>query len=73
MVTNELENRRKSGEYNAVFSSIPHFFGYEGRCAFPTNFDCDYCYALGVNAAVLIEHGFTGVMSVIKNLDKSPE
>ncbi len=68
----ELNKRREKGLYNGRFATISHYFGYEGRCAFPTNFDCDYCYSLGVNAAVLIEKGITGVMSVIRNLDKKP-
>mmetsp|Transcript_11455 Transcript_11455/g.9861 ORF Transcript_11455/g.9861 Transcript_11455/m.9861 type:complete len:539 (-) Transcript_11455:1171-2787(-) len=69
----ELEKRRKDGKYSGSFQAISHFFGYEGRCAFPTNFDCDYCYNLGKNAAACIDLGFTGLMSVVRNLDKTPE
>lgn len=73
LLSSELEARKAAGKYEGQFSSLAHFFGYEGRCAFPTNFDCDYCYSLGVNAAALIEGGFTGLMSVIRNLDQDPE
>lgn len=47
--------------------------GYEGRCAFPSKFDCDYCYNLGMNAAILVEKGYTGVMSCIGNLKAEVE
>mmetsp|Transcript_25779 Transcript_25779/g.32890 ORF Transcript_25779/g.32890 Transcript_25779/m.32890 type:complete len:150 (+) Transcript_25779:1259-1708(+) len=50
-----------------------HFFGYEGRCALPSNFDCNYCYALGKTAAILLENRATGVMATITNLHLSPE
>ncbi len=53
---------------NGKFSSLHHFFGYEGRCADPSNFDADYCYSLGYNAAALINGGVTGYMSSIRNL-----
>lgn len=72
LVQVELQKRKEAGTYKGVFQSQPHYFGYEGRCAFPTNFDCDYCYSLGVNAAILIEKGFTGVMSCIRGLDGEP-
>lgn len=62
----------KRPEYKGSFKAQSNYFGYEGRCAFPSNFDCDYCYNLGVNAAILIEKGFTGVMSVIRNLSEDP-
>ncbi len=52
------------------FSSLHHFFGYEGRCADPSNFDADYCYSLGYNAAALINAGVTGYMSAVRNLVK---
>lgn len=45
---NELEMYRQKGEYNGKFQPVSHYFGYEGRCAFPSNFDCDYCYSLGI-------------------------
>lgn len=50
------------------FSALHHFFGYEGRCAFPSNFDADYCYSLGYNASVLIANGLSGYLSSIRNL-----
>lgn len=62
MVQVELKKRNYAGKFYA----ISHYYGYEGRCAFPTNFDCDYCYSLGVNAALLIESRFTGMMSCIR-------
>ena len=71
IINSELAKRRD--EYKGKFSTQTHYFGYEGRCAFPSNFDCDYCYCLGVNAAILIEKGFTGVMSVIRGLAEEPE
>ncbi len=52
------------------FSPLHHFFGYEGRCADPSNFDADYCYSLGFNASALINAGVTGYMSSIRNLVK---
>ncbi len=55
---------------NGKFSALHHFFGYEGRCADPSNFDADYCYSLGYNAAALINSGVTGYMSSIRNLVK---
>ena len=73
MIQTELEKLEKAGQYNGQFSPQCHFFGYEGRCAFPTTFDCDYCYCLGVNAAVLVEKGYSGVMSVASNLSAEPE
>jgi 6-phosphofructokinase len=58
MVEVELARRRSEGTYSGpALTTICHYFGYEGRCAFPSTFDCDYCYSLGVNAALLIEGG----------------
>lgn len=54
MVEVELAKRKANGTYTAKFTAISHYYGYEGRCAFPSTFDCDYCYSLGVNAALLI-------------------
>jgi pyrophosphate--fructose-6-phosphate 1-phosphotransferase len=69
----ELRNRTQDGVYKGHFQPQSHFFGYEGRCALPSNFDAQYCYSLGLNAAVLIREGVTGYMSCIKNLtDKNP-
>ncbi len=70
MVANKLESMRAEGRYNGKFSPLHHFFGYEGRCADPSNFDADYCYALGFNATCLINAGVTGYMSSVRNLTK---
>ncbi len=70
MVAVRLQEMAAAGEYNGKFSALHHFFGYEGRCADPTNFDADYCYALGYNAAQLVKAGVTGYMSSIRNLTK---
>ena len=70
MVGNRLAEMKAEGKYNGKFSPLHHFFGYEGRCADPTNFDADYCYALGFNASHLIKAGVTGYMSSIRNLTK---
>jgi len=68
MVEKRLAEMKKSGEYKGNFSHQTHFFGYEGRCAFPTNFDADYCYSLGFSAFVLIASGLTGYLSSVMNL-----
>ncbi len=70
MVGERLKVMAAEGNYNGKFSPLHHFFGYEGRCADPSNFDADYCYALGFNAACLINSGVTGYMSSIRNLVK---
>lgn len=67
MVGNRLKEMKAEGKYNGKFSAQGHFFGYEGRCAAPSNFDADYCYALGFNAAMLIREGKTGYMSSVRN------
>ena len=67
MVADKLAVWKKSGKYVGKFGSQHHFFGYEGRCAAPSNYDADYCYSLGYNASRLIANGKTGYMSVIKN------
>ncbi|MCR4918326.1 MAG: diphosphate--fructose-6-phosphate 1-phosphotransferase [Prevotella sp.] len=67
MVATKLERWRKTGLYNGKFATQHHFFGYEGRCAAPSNFDADYCYALGASAAQLIDNGKTGYMAIVKN------
>ncbi len=59
-VKNELAKRKAAGTYKGKFGAQHHFFGYEGRCAFPSNFDADYCYSLGYNAFMLIQYGYTG-------------
>jgi pyrophosphate--fructose-6-phosphate 1-phosphotransferase len=68
MTLGELENRRKAGIYKSTFKPQSHFFGYEGRCALPSNFDSSYCYAIGLNAALLMLNKCSGFMSCIKNL-----
>ena len=73
MLKTELDKRKAAGTFKREFFPITHFFGYEGRSAYPTIFDCDYCYSLGVNAAALVDSGHTGLMSVVRNLDKEPE
>ena len=67
MVGKRLKEMKADGKYVGKFSAQHHFFGYEGRCAAPSNFDADYCYSLGYNASRLIAAGKTGYMSVIKN------
>ena len=70
MVKENLAARKKAGTYTGKFSPLHHFLGYEGRCAFPSNFDADYCYSLGYNAFMLIQYGYTGYLSKISNLSK---
>ncbi|WP_303045030.1 diphosphate--fructose-6-phosphate 1-phosphotransferase, partial [Duncaniella muris] len=70
MVGKRLEQLAAEGKYNGKYATMHHFFGYEGRCADPSNFDADYCYSLGFNAAALINAGVTGYMSSIRNLVK---
>ena len=67
MVAQKLERMKKEGKYVGKFAAQHHFFGYEGRCAAPSNFDADYCYALGTSAAQLIANGKTGYMAIVKN------
>lgn len=67
MVSAKLRKWKDEGKFNGHFRTQHHFFGYEGRCAIPSNFDADYCYALGVSAAQLIANGKTGYMAVVKN------
>jgi pyrophosphate--fructose-6-phosphate 1-phosphotransferase len=72
MVKARLAEMKKSGAYSGKFSAITHFFGYEGRCGAPSNFDANYCYALGYNAAVLALNGLTGYLSSVRDLVKPP-
>ena len=67
MVAKKLEKMKAAGQYVGKFAAQHHFFGYEGRCAAPSNFDADYCYALGVSASELIARGKTGYMAIVKN------
>jgi pyrophosphate--fructose-6-phosphate 1-phosphotransferase len=68
MVEKKLRSLAEKNEYKGAFSALGHFFGYEGRCAFPSNFDADYCYSLGYGAFVLIAAGLTGYLSSVRNL-----
>ncbi len=68
LVADVLKERKAAGEYDGKFATLTHFFGYEGRCAFPSNFDADYCYSLGYNAFMLIQYGYNGYLSKISNL-----
>ena len=70
MVAQKLEKMKKAGTYKGKFGTQHHFFGYEGRCAAPSNYDADYCYALGTSAAQLIANGKTGYMAIVKNTTK---
>jgi pyrophosphate--fructose-6-phosphate 1-phosphotransferase len=70
MVEDRLSEMKANGSYSGKFSTQTHFFGYEGRCAFPSNFDADYCYSIGYNAFLLIASGLTGYISSITNLSK---
>ena len=68
MIEEKLAGLKKEGKYSGKFSTQSHFFGYEGRRAFPSNFDADYCYSLGFNAFALINFGLTGYLSSVRNL-----
>ena len=67
MVDKKLQELKAEGKYNGKFAALHHFFGYEGRCAAPSNFDADYCYALGTSAAQLALNNKTGYMAIVKN------
>ena len=73
LVKNKLAERKAAGTYKGKFAAMTHFFGYEGRCAFPSNFDSDYCYSLGYNAFMLIQYGYTGYLSKVSNLSAPAE
>ncbi len=70
LVKDNLAQRKAAGTYTGKFNPLHHFFGYEGRCAFPSNFDADYCYSLGYNAFMLIQYGYNGYLSKVSNLSK---
>lgn len=70
MISTRLDELKSQGDYIGKFSAQSHFFGYEGRCAFPSNFDSDYCYSLGYNAFMLIQYGYNGYLSKVSNLSK---
>ena len=73
MVKSNLAARKAAGTYTGKFAPLHHFLGYEGRCAFPSNFDADYCYSLGYNAFMLIQYGYTGYLSKVSNLSAPAE
>ena len=73
LVGDILKDRKKAGSFKGKYRPLHHFFGYEGRCAFPSNFDSDYCYSLGYNAFMLIQYGFNGYLSKVSNLSKPAE
>ena len=73
LVKDVLDARKAAGAYKGKFAAQHHFFGYEGRCAFPSNFDADYCYSLGYNAFMLIQYGYTGYLSKVSNLSAPAE
>ncbi len=73
MVSKRLQELKEEGNFKGKFSAINHFFGYEGRCAIPSNFDADYTYSLGVTASILIAEGKTGYMSSVRNLTEPAE
>ncbi len=73
LVKDVLAERKAKGTYKGKFGALHHFFGYEGRCAFPSNFDADYCYSLGYNAFMLIQYGYNGYLSKVSNLSKPAE
>ena len=70
MIENKLKTLKDEGKYTGKFNTQNHFFGYEGRCAFPSNFDANYCYSLGFIATLLVSSGVTGYMSSIMDLEK---
>ena len=73
MCAAKLDKWKAEGKYVGKFAALHHFFGYEGRCAAPSNFDADYCYSLGASAAQLIANGKTGYMAIVKNTTKPAE
>ncbi len=73
MISTRLGELKEEGSFIGKFSAQSHFFGYEGRCAFPSNFDADYCYSLGYNAFALISFGMTGYLSSVRNLTESAD
>ena len=73
MISTRLDELKEEGSFIGKFSAQSHFFGYEGRCAFPSNFDADYCYSLGFNAFALISFGMTGYLSSVRDLTESAD
>ena len=73
LVGDKLKARKAAGTYTGKYATQTHFFGYEGRCAFPSNFDADYCYSLGYNAFMLIQYGYNEYLSKVSNLSRPAE
>eukprot|EP00898_Chlorokybus_atmophyticus_P004379 jgi/Chlat1/4942/Chrsp31S04849 len=73
LVAEELDKRKQAGQFKGKFSGQAHFFGYEGRCGLPTNFDATYCYALGQTAGALLQYNYTGLIASVRNLTAAPE
>ena len=73
LVGDKMKARKAAGTYTGKYATQTHFFGYEGRCAFPSNFDADYCYSLGYNAFMLIQYGFNGYLSKVSKLSRPAE
>jgi len=73
MVKTRLAEMKEEGKFSGKFNTQYHFFGYEGRCAAPSNFDADYCYSLGATASVLVSEGKTGYMASVRNLTAPAE
>ena len=73
MIKTKLEQMKSQGKFSGKFSALSQFSGYDGRSGLPTNFDCDYCYALGKTAAALVNSGETGYMATVKNLSKDTD
>lgn len=73
MVAEKLDKLKKAGKFSGAFNTQYHFFGYEGRCSAPSNFDTNYCYSLGYTASVLVSEGKTGYMSSVRNLTAPPD
>ena len=73
LVGDKLKARKAAGTYTGKYATQTHFFGYEGRCAFPSNFDADYCYSLGYNAFMLIQYGYNGYLAKVSNLSRPAE
>jgi diphosphate-dependent phosphofructokinase len=70
IVGDRLREKKAQGKYHGSFSAQCHFFGYEGRCAAPSNFDADYCYSLGFTAAALLGADRTGYIASVRHLDR---
>ncbi len=68
LVTDRIHELQEEGKYTGKFSTYAHFFGYEGRSAFPSNFDANYCYNLGITAFLLATYGYSGYIASVENL-----